>query len=81
MSAGTLGAAGSDRAHGAGRPDRRQVLGLAVAAAGWWLVYRANGPVWDRLLFHHAIWHLFVLAGSICHYLAIYWYVVPLTST
>jgi hemolysin III len=28
---------------------------------------------WKRLLFHHAIWHLFVLAGSICHYFAIYY--------
>ena len=24
-----------------------------------------------KLSFHHAIWHLFVLAGSICHYIAI----------
>ena len=28
---------------------------------------------WKRMLFHHAIWHLFVLAGSICHYFAIYY--------
>lgn len=27
---------------------------------------------WKRLLFHHAIWHLFVLAGSSCHYAAVY---------
>jgi hemolysin III len=32
---------------------------------------------WEKLLFHHAIWHLFVLAGSICHYLAVYYYVIP----
>lgn len=25
----------------------------------------------------HSIWHLFVLSGSILHWLAIYWYVVP----
>jgi hemolysin III len=25
----------------------------------------------------HSIWHLFVLAGSIFHWLSIYWYVVP----
>jgi hemolysin III len=30
-----------------------------------------------RLRFHHAIWHLFVLAGSICHYLAVLLYVLP----
>jgi hemolysin III len=26
---------------------------------------------WNRLPFHHAIWHLFVLAGSVCHVLAV----------
>ena len=26
---------------------------------------------WKRLPYHHAIWHLFVLAGSICHYVAV----------
>jgi len=30
-----------------------------------------------RLLFHHAIWHLFVLAGSACHYFAVFYYVIP----
>lgn len=32
----------------------------------------------DRIPFNHGIWHLFVIAGSICHYFAILWYVVPL---
>jgi hemolysin III len=32
---------------------------------------------WRRLPYNHGIWHLFVLTGSICHYLAIYYYVVP----
>jgi hemolysin III len=32
---------------------------------------------WRRLPFSHAIWHLFVLGGSSCHYFAIYYYVVP----
>ncbi len=26
---------------------------------------------WDRLKFNHAIWHLFVLGGSVCHYFAV----------
>ena len=30
-----------------------------------------------RFTFSHAVWHLFVLAGSICHYVAIYRYVLP----
>jgi hemolysin III len=30
-----------------------------------------------KLPFHHAVWHLFVLAGSVCHYFAILFYVLP----
>lgn len=32
----------------------------------------------DRIPYNHAIWHLFVVAGSLCHYLSILWYVMPL---
>ena len=32
----------------------------------------------DKLPFHHAIWHLFVLGGSVCHYFAILFYVLPM---
>lgn len=28
--------------------------------------------------YNHAIWHVFVLAGSICHFCSVLWYVVPL---
>jgi hemolysin III len=31
---------------------------------------------WTRLRYSHAIWHLFVLAGSACHYVAVARYVV-----
>ena len=31
---------------------------------------------WDRLRFNHAIWHLFVLAGSTSHFLAIVFYML-----
>ena len=34
--------------------------------------------LWDRLPFNHAIWHLFVLAGSACHFFALLWYVLPI---
>ncbi len=27
---------------------------------------------WEKLPYHHAIWHVFVLGGSICHYFAVY---------
>lgn len=29
--------------------------------------------IWKNLPYHHAIWHLFVLGGSICHYLSVYY--------
>ena len=31
---------------------------------------------WTRLRYSHAIWHVFVLAGSVCHYIAVVLYVV-----
>ncbi|AMO55292.1 hypothetical protein GZ77_10995 [Endozoicomonas montiporae] len=33
--------------------------------------------VWKKLPYNHAIWHLFVLAGSLCHYTTIFFYVLP----
>jgi hemolysin III len=32
---------------------------------------------WKRLAYHHAIWHVFVLAGSALHFFAILFYVIP----
>lgn len=32
---------------------------------------------WHRLPFAHSIWHLFVLGGSICHFFAVLFHVVP----
>ena len=32
--------------------------------------------IWKGLYLHHVIWHLFVLAGSILHFLAVYCYVL-----
>ncbi len=34
--------------------------------------------LWKRLPYHHAIWHLFVLGGSACHWVAVFCYVLPL---
>lgn len=31
----------------------------------------------DRIPFNHAIWHLFVMGGSLFHFLAIYQYIAP----
>lgn len=33
--------------------------------------------VWQQLKYHHAIWHGFVLAGSVFHFFAVLFYVVP----
>jgi len=33
--------------------------------------------LWKKLPYHHAVWHLFVLGGSVCHYFAILFYVLP----
>ena len=30
----------------------------------------------SKYKFSHSIWHLFVLAGSICHFYCVYWYVI-----
>jgi hemolysin III len=32
---------------------------------------------WRRLPYHHAVWHLFVLAGSACHFSCVLGYVIP----
>lgn len=32
----------------------------------------------NRVKYFHFIWHLFVLIGSICHFFAIFFYVIPL---
>ncbi len=56
-----------------------------LPAAGVWLLVAGGftysfGIVfyaWHRLPFNHAIWHLFVLGGSVCHVLAVMLYVLP----
>jgi hemolysin III len=31
---------------------------------------------WGRLRYSHAVWHVFVLAGSVCHFIAVARYVI-----
>lgn len=56
---------------------------LPPAGVGWLVAggigYTAGSAfyLWRQLPFHHALWHLFVLAGSACHWVAIYAYVLP----
>ena len=57
----------------------------AVPLGGLWLLLAdglcyTGGTVfyaWKRLPYHHAVWHLWVLAGSACHWTAVFCYVVP----
>jgi hemolysin III len=55
--------------------------GLKLLVAGG-LCYTGGAVfyLWRRLPFNHAIWHLFVLGGSACHWAAVFFYVVPGTN-
>ncbi|GKX33316.1 MAG: hemolysin III [Rhizobiaceae bacterium MnEN-MB40S] len=55
--------------------------GLALLAAGG-LAYTTGVAfyLWRSLAHHHAIWHLFVVAGSALQFLTIYLYVAPVTN-
>lgn len=57
------------------------VGGLALLLAGG-LAYTLGSVfyVWRRVPYHHAIWHVFVLAGSAFHFFAVLFYVVPLAD-
>lgn len=52
--------------------------GLMLLVAGG-VAYTAGVPFYlaKRLPFHHSVWHLLVLAGSMLHYFAILLYVLP----
>jgi hemolysin III len=36
---------------------------------------------WKRVPYNHVIWHVFVMAGSACHYCAVLYSVIPLRKT
>ena len=48
-----------------------------VAAGGLSYTVGIVFYAWKRLPYSHAIWHLFVLGGSVCHYFAILLYLLP----
>ena len=33
-----------------------------------------------KMVYSHAIWHVFVLVGGLCHFLAVVWYVLPVSQ-
>ena len=64
------------------------VLGGVIETMGWggfgWLlaggVFYTLGIIpylWESLPYNHAIWHIFVLGGSVCHFFCILLYVLP----
>lgn len=64
--------------------DLEGLLTMAPSKGVLWLLagglFYTAGIVFyaiDRILYNHAIWHVFVIAGSLCHYLSIFRYVVP----
>ncbi|QWA12025.1 hemolysin III family protein [Sodalis ligni] len=56
--------------------QRLPVGGLTLLAVGG-LIYTVGVIFYacNRIPFNHAIWHGFVLGGSLCHFLAIYFYI------
>jgi hemolysin III len=60
-------------------------LVAALPAAGLWLLFGGGVSYtagvlfyrWRSLRYHHALWHLFVLGGSMLQYFAILYYVLP----
>jgi hemolysin III len=60
---------------------------IGSSAMGWLVaggVSYTVGAVFyaaKRLPFNHAIWHVFVLGGGVCHFLAVVWYVLPETTS
>ena len=54
------------------------VAGMAWLTAGG-LAYTVGTVFYMRkkMPYHHAIWHIFVLAGAGCHFLAVAVYVLP----
>lgn len=53
--------------------------GIAWLVAGG--VFYSVGAIFyvaKRIPFNHAVWHIFVLGGGVCHFLSIAWHVLPL---
>jgi hemolysin III len=59
------------------------LLGIPLSGIAWLVaggLFYTAGVIFfaaNRIPYNHAIWHIFVLAGSICHYIAVMLYVLP----
>ena len=58
--------------------EHLQTGGMLLLIGGG-VAYTLGVPfyLWRRLPYHHALWHMFVLAGSVLHFLAVLLYVIP----
>ncbi|MBP8000346.1 MAG: hemolysin III family protein [Chloroflexi bacterium] len=54
------------------------LLGGLIYSLGFITYYFQRPDPWPGVFGHHEVWHLFVLGGSLCHFLFILWYVVPI---
>lgn len=61
-----------------------QVIAAIGSDGMWWLFagglsYTVGAAFYaaKRISYHHVIWHVFVLVGGICHFMAIILYVLP----
>jgi hemolysin III len=54
-------------------PDGLLLLALGGAAYTLGVVFY----IWRRLPYNHAVWHLFVMVGSLCHFACVLGYVIP----
>lgn len=63
-------------------PDVLNAIGskgmLLLVAGGLSYTIGAAFYAARKLTYNHAIWHMFVLAGGVCHFLAVVLYVLPL---
>ncbi len=44
---------------------------LMIAIGGGLYTIGAVFYLWEKLYYHHVIWHLFVLSAAVCHYVAV----------
>jgi len=61
-------------------PLIRNMPGAGIAwlvAGGLCYTFGVVFFAWRKLPYNHAIWHLFVMAGSACHVIATVWYILP----
>lgn len=53
---------------------------ILLGAGGLLYTFGSLFYIWKSRAFSHGIWHLFVLGGSICHFLSVLLYVLPVMS-